>query len=207
MSPRLGITLVNSEKITSLKAWLYTHQSFRHYLRHLWIEPWNDEDFDACVGILQQCTKVESIVCVAQMLEAAVGSSAQLLHLSCRSLTLPNSSSRTLPSLAGTPAGAEFLARLTHLRVMGQTAPSEVHFPNLTHLSYCIDATGDNVSHSEEMYPKLEKVILTQWRKSAGGVRISRSRSKNVFMFELPQKWSERTMWRDDVRGRGIWDL
>ncbi|KAF9561083.1 hypothetical protein CPC08DRAFT_707655 [Agrocybe pediades] len=215
--PRMPIRLISTEQIHSFDGLLRArpNSDVAQLIRHMWMTPLKREAIPTAISIVKRCKNLLSLASNFHIIqESILLRGNRPTHLYCKDLTLLSLRSEAWTTLLNTANGSAFFRQLTHLRLIGDRVPQDFHLPNLTHFSYgndtleCSTSTGLAMLDNKPSYPKLQTVIVTRPRASAGGLRISRASAKSrVFIFELPPRRTELEMWCDNASRRDMWEL
>lgn len=216
--PGMAIRLVGEQEVESFDLLLLRKTHLLPYIHHLWVTPLHENYHPAAIRILRTCTNVRSLALNGRLLKEAITSphiGYRIRHKHCRSLTLLPTSSEGWASLLA-PSAQQFLAQITHLRIVGDRIPVEFDFPlpNLYSFSYVLNRNVPNLAYGERMlkdkvgFPNLRTVVLTGERRGkGGGARISKMKDTRLFVFEVPAERTDLFMWCDNTLGKGFWQL
>ncbi|TRM64001.1 hypothetical protein BD626DRAFT_493455 [Schizophyllum amplum] len=220
------VLLTNAHKTIAFRTFLDRRPRALPYVRHLWVAPALDAEGDlayVAAIVLRRCTNLRSLACTARMLHEAIAHAPLFRTECCRRLTIlappaPGVGGDAWGDLRGNATVTNFLGRVTHMRIAGEIPrlrDGEV-FARLTHLSIVYEGPVGQITEDlaaltddAKTHGTLRRVVITvrgisrtipygdQWK----------SKGQRWMVLALPFCWNEVDMWKNQVRGRGLWDI
>ncbi|KAL1745103.1 hypothetical protein HDZ31DRAFT_82168 [Schizophyllum fasciatum] len=230
------VLLTSAHRTLAFRAFLDARPRALPYVRHLWVGAALDAADAGGAGyvaaiVVRRCANLRSLACTARMLYEAIAHAPRWRTERCRRLTILAPPSPALGStpheaagagdvwddLRGNATAASFIGRVTHVRISG-AVPSlrDGLFSRVSHLSIAYDGPAGQITRDmgefvddAKTQEKLKRVVVTVrgMSKTVPYGDEWKSRGQRWMVLGLPQGWAEVDMWKNDIRGRGLWEI
>ncbi|KAI5823015.1 hypothetical protein K523DRAFT_317506 [Schizophyllum commune Tattone D] len=232
----LPVLLTTAQKTVSFRAFLDAQPRALPYVRHLYIANALDADagdvgYVAAI-IMRRCTNLRSLACTARMLYEAIAHAPLWRTERCKRLTIlappvptihdgglnHGSSGDVWEDLRANAVAAAFLARVTHARISGPM-PCLRDGGVLARVSHlCIAYDGPVGQITQDMgqfvddaktHERLKRVVVTVrgMSKTVPYGDEWKTKGQRWMVLGLPLGWTELDMWKNEIRGRGLWEM